>query len=328
MVQRATVILLASEGLSGKEIASKMRTREARISKWLGRFAKERIAGLTDQERSGKKRRKYSAQSEERILKALDEPVPEGYSRWNGRLLAEHLGDVSKDQIWRVMRKHDIQLERRKSWCVSTDPEFSRKAADVVGLYVNPPQQNAVVLCVDEKPHIQALERAQGWIRLPNGRALTGFSHEYERHGTTTLFAALEVATGLVHSGHYRRRRRREFLDFMNELVANYPGKELHVVLDNLNTHKPKDDRWLKAHPNVHFHFIPTHSSWLNQIECWFSILSRSALQGASFTSVETLIKAIEAFISKWNQNAAPFEWTKREVHQQGLKNSYSHLCN
>ena len=257
MVQRATVILLASEGLSGKEIASKMRTREARISKWLGRFAKERIAGLTDQERSGKKRRKYSAQSEERILKALDEPVPEGYSRWNGRLLAEHLGDVSKDQIWRVMRKHDIQLERRKSWCVSTDPEFSRKAADVVGLYVSPPQQNAVVLCVDEKPHIQALERAQGWIRLPNGRALTGFSHEYERHGTTTLFAALEVATGLVHSGHYRRRRRREFLDFMNELVANYPGKELQVVLDNLNTHKPKDDRWLKAHPNVHFHFTP-----------------------------------------------------------------------
>ena len=328
MVQRATVILLASEGLSGKEIASKMRTREARISKWLGRFAKERIAGLTDQERSGKKRRKYSAQSEERILKALDEPVPEGYSRWNGRLLAEHLGDASKDQIWRVMRKHDIQLERRKSWCVSTDPEFSRKAADVVGLYVNPPQQNAVVLCVDEKPHIQALERAQGWIRLPNGRALTGFSHEYERHGTTTLFAALEVATGLVHSGHYRRRRRREFLDFMNELVANYPGKELHVVLDNLNTHKPKDDRWLKAHPNVHFHFTPTHSSWLNQIECWFSILSRSALQGASFTSVETLIKAIEAFISKWNQNAAPFEWTKREVHQQGLKNYCFHLCN
>src|SRR5215472_1877169 len=328
MVQRATVILLASEGLSGQEIASKMRTREARISKWLGRFAKERIAGLTDQERSGKKRRKYSAQSEERILKALDEPVPEGYSRWNGRLLAQHLGDVSKDQIWRVMRKHDIQLERRKSWCVSTDPEFSRKAADVVGLYVNPPQQNAVVLCVDEKPHIQALERAQGWIRLPNGRALTGFSHEYERHGTTTLFAALEVATGLVHSGHYRRRRRREFLDFMNELVANYPAKELHVVLDNLNTHKPKDDRWLKAHPTVHFHFTPTQSCWLNQIECWFSILSRSALQGASFTSVETLIKAIEAFISKWNQEAAPFEWTKREVHPQGMKCSYANVRN
>ena len=325
LAQRARVVLLASNGLSGKQIAIRLGTRPARVSKWLRRFVKGRVAGLGDQARSGK-RRKYGAQSEERILKALDQPVPEGYSRWNGRLLAEHLGDVSKEQVWRVMRKHDIQLERRKSWCVSTDPEFGRKAADVVGLYINPPEKNAVVLCVDEKPHIQALERAQGWIRLPNGRALTGFSHEYKRHGTTTLFAALEVTTGLVHSGHYRRRRRREFLDFMNELVEHYPGKELHVVLDNLNTHKPKDDRWLKANPNVHFHSIPTQSCWLNQIECWFSILSRSALQGASFTSVEMLIKAIEAFIAKWNDNAAPFEWTKREVHRQDMRHNYANL--
>jgi transposase len=328
MAQRARVVLLADSGLNGKQIALRMATREARVSKWLRRFAKDRIAGLTDQERSGEKRRKYTGQSEERILKALDEPVPEGYSRWNGRLLAEYLGDVSKDQVWRVMRRHAIQLARRKSWCVSTDPEFSRKAADIVGLYLNPPQRNAVVICVDEKPHIQALERAQGWIRLPNGRALTGFSHEYKRHGTTTLFAALEVASGLVHSGYYRRRRRREFLDFMNELLAKYPGKELHVVLDNLNTHKPKNDRWLKAHPEVHFHFTPTQSCWLNQIECWFSILSRSALQGASFTSVKMLLKAIEAFIAKWNQDATPFEWTKGEVRQQGTKHSYSNLRN
>src|ERR1700682_2557453 len=309
LVERARVILLASSGLSGKEIALKMKTREARISKWLRRFAQDRMAGLSDSVRSGEKRRKYTSLTEERILKALDEPAPPGYSRWNGRLLAKHLGNVSKDQVWRVMRKHDLHLERRQSWCVSTDPEFSRKAADVVGLYLNPPQ-NALVLCVDEKPCIQALERAQGWIRLPNGRALTGFAHEYKRHGTTTLFAALEVATGLVHSGHYRRRRRREFLDFMNELVSIYPGKELHVVLDNLNTHKPKENRWLKTHPNVHFHFIPTHSSWLNQIECWFSILSRAALQGSSFTSVRMLVQTIEAFIASWNQNAAPFEWT------------------
>ena len=326
MAQRARVVLLAESGLNGKQIASRLATREARVSKWLRRFAKDRIGGLLDEERSGTKQRKYNAQSEERILKALDEPVPEGYSRWNGRLLAQHLGDISKDQIWRVMRKHLIQLERRKSWCVSTDPEFSRKAADIVALYLNPPQAKAVVLCLDEKPHIQALERAQGWIRLPNGRALSGFSHEYKRHGTTTLFAALEVATGLVHSGHYRRRRRREFLDFMNELVAKYPDKELHVVLDNLNTHKPKDDRWLKAHPQVHFHFTPTQSCWLNQIECWFSILSRNALQGANFTSAAMLIKAIEAFIAKWNHNAAPFEWTKSEVHQQGMKTSYANM--
>ena len=326
-VERARVILLAASGLNGKEIALKMKTRPARVSKWLRRFAKERIAALNDSPRSGQKRRRYTSTTEERILKVLDEAPPAGYSRWNGRLLARHLGDVSQHQVWRVMRKHDLHLERRQSWCVSTDPEFSRKAADVVGLYLNPPE-NALVLCVDEKPHIQALERAQGWIRLPNGRALTGFNHEYKRNGTTTLFAALNVTTGLVHAGHYRRRRRREFLDFMNELVSNYPGKELHVVLDNLNTHKPKEDRWLKAHPNVHFHFIPTHSSWLNQIECWFSILSRSTLQGASFTSVSALIEAIEAFVASWNQDASPFEWTKAEVHQQQMKRSYADLRN
>jgi transposase len=229
MVQRARVILLAAGGMNGRQIALKMQTREARVSKWLRRFARDRIAALNDSARSGEKRRKYDSATEARILKALDEPPPAGYSRWNGRLLAEHLGQVSKDQVWRVMRKHDLHLERRQSWCVSTDPEFSRKAADVVGLYLNPPD-NALVLCVDEKPCIQALERAQGWIRLPNGRALSGFAHEYKRHGTTTLFAALNVASGLVHAGHYRRRRRREFLDFMNELISRYPDKELHVV--------------------------------------------------------------------------------------------------
>jgi len=327
MVQRARVILLAAGGMNGRQIALKMQTREARVSKWLRRFARDRIAALNDSARSGEKRRKYDSATEARILKALDEPPPAGYSRWNGRLLAEHLGQVSKDQVWRVMRKHDLHLERRQSWCVSTDPEFSRKAADVVGLYLNPPD-NALVLCVDEKPCIQALERAQGWIRLPNGRALSGFAHEYKRHGTMTLFAALNVASGLVHAGHYRRRRRREFLDFMNELISRYPDKELHVVLDNLNTHKPKEDRWLKAHPNVHLHFIPTHSSWLNQVECWFSILSRSTLQGGNFTSVRMLVEAIEAFVASWNQKAAPFEWTKAEVHQQQMKTYYSDLRN
>src|SRR6185503_9071877 len=137
---------------------------------------------------------------------------------------------------------------------------------------------------VDEKPHIQALERAQGWLQLPDGRALTGFNHEYVRHGTSTLFAALEVATGLVRAGHYRRRRRVEFLDFLHRVVAAHPADQsLHVILDNLNTHKPKHDRWLQRHPNVHFHFTPTHASWLNQVEIWFSILEGKSLHGASF---------------------------------------------
>ncbi len=185
-----------------------------------------------------------------------------------------------------------------------------------------------MVLSVDEKPNIQALERAQGWLRLPDGRALTGFSHEYKRHGTTTLFAALEVATGQVKAGHYKRRRRREFLDFMNEVVAAYPGRELHIVLDNLNTHKPKHDRWLQRHPNVHFHFTPTHASWLNQVECWFSILTRRAIKGASFTSPEQVGEAIDRFVQAHDRTAAPFEWRKREVKAVGFKRRYADLRN
>ena len=139
-----------------------------------------------------------------------------------------------------------------------------------MGLYLSPPE-NAVVICVDEKPHIQALERAQGWLKLPGGKALTGFNHEYRRHGTTTLFAALEVASGAVKAGHFNRRRRREFLQFMNEVIADYPEQEVHVVLDNLSTHKPKRDMWVKRHPNVHLHYTPTHASWLNQSKRQFS---------------------------------------------------------
>jgi transposase len=275
IAERAEIILAASEGKSNLEIAKAFSTRPARVCKWRRRFASERLAGLTDAIRSGKPAT-YDDNTEKKILAKLDEPPPEGFSQWNGRLLAEALG-ISKDHVWRVLRKHDISLQRRRSWCISTDPEFAKKAADIVGLYLDPPD-NAVVLCVDEKPHIQALERAQGWLKLPDGKALTGFSHHYKRHGTTTLFAALEVATGFVKIGHYKRRRRREFLDFMNTIVADYPDKEIHVILDNLNTHKPKRDMWLKRHKNVHFHYTPTYASWLNQIECWFSILSRNAL--------------------------------------------------
>lgn len=181
----------------------------------------------------------------------LDETPPDGYSQWNGRRLAAALGDVSIDQVRRVLRAKKLQLQRKRSWCISTDPQFGTKAADVVALYLNPPE-NALVLSVDEKPHIQALERAQGYLRLPNGTALRGVSHEYKRHGTSTLFAALEVMTGKVFARHTKRHRRREFLAFMNEVVALYPERELHIVLDNLSTHKPKHGRWLARHPNVH----------------------------------------------------------------------------
>ena len=199
---------------------------------------------------------KYTAETGKRILALLDQPPPEGYARWTGPLLAAALGDVDVQYVWRFLRAQKIDLAGRKSWCESNDPEFVAKAADVVGLYMAPPE-NAIVICVDEKPSIQALERAQGYLKLPNGRALTGHSHDYKRNGTTTLFAAFEVATGKVTAAHKKRRRRVEFLDFMNDIVAAHPDTAIHVVLDNLNTHKPKNDRWLKRHPNVHF---PLHA--------------------------------------------------------------------
>ena len=217
-VDRARIILLSHEGFTVEKIAKRLHTRPARVSKWRQRFMLDRLSALSDAPRPGKPH-KYTEETEKRVLALLDEPPPEGYAQWNGSLLADALNDVSADQVWRILRQHGIQLQRRRSWCITTDPEFGPKAADVVGMYLSPPD-NAVVLCVDEKPHIQALQRAQGYLRLPDGKAVNGFSHCYKRHGTTTLFAALDVATGQVKTGHYARRRRREFLDFMNEIVA------------------------------------------------------------------------------------------------------------
>lgn len=325
LVERARIIQMANAGRTNQQIAEALRTRTARVSKWRQRFGAKRLEGLSDAARSGKPA-KYDQSTEKRVLALLDEPAPKGYSQWNGRLLSEALSGVSKDQVWRVLRRHDICLERRRSWCISTDPEFGPKAADVVGLYLNPPDK-ALVLAVDEKPSIQALERAQGYLRLPNGQAVNGYSHGYKRHGTTTLFAALEITTGLVKTAHYNRRRRCEFLDFMNGIVAAHPGREIHVVLDNLNTHKPKEDRWLKRHPQVRFHFIPTYSSWLNQVEVWFSILSRQALRGASFTSPAQLRQAIDDFVKVYNEKASPFEWRKAVVFPSAPKAKYSDLC-
>ena len=310
---RSRIILAAEKGATNREISERHGVRPSVVSKWRTRFATLGLAGLADAQRSGKPPT-YTRETERRILEKLDDPPPPGYASWNGTLLAQALGDVSDDQVWRVLRKYGISLERRRSWCISTDPDFVPKAADIVGLYLNPPE-NAVVVCVDEKPNIQALERAQGWLKLPNGKAITGYNHEYKRHGTSDLFAALTVATGQVMAKHYARKRRVEFLDFMNTAVAGYPdGTELHVVLDNYATHKPKDDRWLRQHPNVHFHYTPTHASWLNQVEVWFSILWRNALRGASFTSPQDLRAAIDRFIAAYSARAHPFHWTKAVI--------------
>jgi transposase len=321
---RARVVLAAAKGEGSASIARREGVRLNTVSTWRMRFASGGIAALQDQKRVGRPRQ-YGAEVEQRILAKLDEPAPEGYATWNGTLLAQSLENIPADQVWRFLRRNGVQLQRRRSWCISTDPEFAPKAAEIVGLYLDPPE-NAVVLCVDEKPSIQALERAQGYLRLPNGRAVRGQSHEYKRHGTSTLFAALEVATGRVTGMQTKRKRREEFLAFMNEVVAAYPNQEIHVVLDNFSTHKPKHDLWLSRNPSVHFHFTPTHASWLNQVEIWFSVLSRAALKGSSFGSVQQLCACIDRFIQTYNRFAKPFRWKAKEVHLSAPKRRIADL--
>jgi transposase len=289
-VLRAKIVLLAARGRSTRLIAAELATMPRTVSLWRGRYAREGLAGLEERLRSGPKP-KYDAATGRRVLAVLDHSPPAGFARWTAPLIAAELGEVHEQHVWRFLRAQNIDLAGRKSWCESNHPDFAAKAAEVVGLYVAPPE-NAMVICVDEKPSIQALERTQGYLKLPNGRTLTGHSHDYRRNGTSTLFAAFEVATGKVVAAHKKRRRRVEFLDFMNQIVAGYPADTaIHVILDNLNTHKPRNDRWLKRHPNVRFHFTPTRASWLNQVEIWFSILEAKSLRGASFSSVKQLVE-------------------------------------
>lgn len=315
---KARIVLMAADGAATRAIGRALNCTTGTASKWRVRYARDRLAGFSETGNRGAEA-KYGEETSRRILAVLDTAPPDGHANWSGPLIAKALGDVHVQYVWRFLRAQKIDLSGRKSWCVSNDPDFAAKAAEIVGLYLAPPD-DAVVLAVDEKPSIQALERAQGYLKLPNGRAMTGQSHDYKRHGTTTLFAALNVASGEVIGRHYKRRRRIEFLDFMKRIVAAYPEREIHVVLDNLSTHKPTRDMWLTRHKNVHFHYTPTHASWLSQIEIWFSILTLQSLNGASFTSVKELIAHIDAFIERYNQTAKPFVWTKSEVHQKRLK--------
>jgi transposase len=225
-VKRARIVLLAADGRSTRWIAKEVGVQPRIVSKWRHRFADHGLAGLNDRPRAAE-RPIYGQATNKPILALLDKPPPAGYARWTGPLLAMALEDVDVQYVWRFLREHNIDLAARKSWCESNVPEFAAKAAQVVGLYIDPPTK-AVVLCVDEEPSIQVLERAQGYLKLPNGRALSGQSHDYKRHGTTTLFAALEVATERVIAAHSKRRRRVEFLGFMNRLVAAFPDRELH----------------------------------------------------------------------------------------------------
>lgn len=325
LVERARIVLACLEGKRNDEIARALGVRPNTVGLWRKRFAAGGVAGLHDRTRPGKTPT-YGPQLRLRVLRQLEAPPPKGLASWDGASLAAALG-ASDDAVWRVLRKDGIQLRRRRSWCVSTDPQFAAKAADIIGLYLDPPK-NALVLSVDEKPTIQALERARGYVQTSSGKVVQGLKSTYKRHGTINLFAALNVATGVIRGKTTQSKKRADFQAFMEELVAGHPAnRQIHVILDNLCTHKRNDD-WLAAHPNVTFHFTPTSASWLNQVEIWFGIFSRKALAGASFRNVEQLVQAIRDFIEVYNEHAAPFVWRKRAVKGAQLRNTIVNLRN
>jgi transposase len=326
MVERAKIILGCLDGKPIMQIAHELKIRPNTAIEWRQRFSHKGISGLYDLPRSGKPP-VYGDEFRKQVLTALELPPPDGQSVWDGPSLAKHLGS-SDDAVWRVLRKDGICLSRHRSWCISTDPEFAAKAADIVGLYLNPPEK-ALVLSIDEKPSIQALERSTGYVETSSGKIVRGYRSTYKRHGTLNLFAALEVSTGVVHTQTTKQKRRVEFLEFMDKVLLDIDttDKEIHVILDNYSTHKKNHD-WLLRHPNVYFHYTPTSASWLNQVEIWFGILTRKALRGASFKSTDDIKKAIEDFVQVYGPTAKPFVWRKREVRGSQLRNTISNLCN
>ncbi len=324
-VERARIILGCLAGQRVKEVARACHTRPNTVIKWRQRFAQQGLAGLRDAPRPGAQR-VYGEDFRKRVLALLEQPPPPGQASWDGPAVAATL-QGSVHAVWRVLRQQGICLQRQRSWCVSTDQEFAAKAADIVGLYLDPPEK-AMVISVDEKPSIQALERKTGYVETDNGKIVRAYKSTYKRHGTLNLFAALRVATGEVKTAFPPRKRREEFLQFMDQIVeATLSEQELHVILDHYCTHK-KCDAWLARHPHVHFHFTPTSASWLNQVEIWFGILSRKALRGLSAQSTAELRQAIEAFIAAYGKQAKPFKWRKREVKGSQLRNTIVNLCN
>ena len=323
-MERARIILASLDGKEIQEVARELGLSIPTVTKWRRRFALWGLRGLRDQLRPGKPVR-YDAAFGNRVLALLEETPPPGMSHWDGPTVAEKL-DASVHAVWRVLRREGIYLQRRRSWCVSTDKEFAPKAADVVGLYLNPPL-NAVVLSVDEKPSIQAIERASGYVETDSGKVVRALKSTYKRHGTLNLFAALEVETGQVHTKFTDFKKREDFRGFLDDVLDDQPqDKEIHVILDNYSPHKRNDD-WL-AQFGGRVRFTPTSASWLNQIEIVFSLLQRKALNGASFKNKDQLRDAIEAFIRRHNERAKPFRWRKRDVKGSQLRNTIVNLCN
>jgi len=307
LAQRARIVLLAADGAGTNEIVRMTGVSKPTVIAWKRRYAAEGIGGLEDRPKPGRPR----WTDDVAIVLATLEPPPKrlGVTHWSSRLLAAELG-LSNVKVADVWREYGLQPWRRETFKFSTDPELEAKLRDVVGLYLNPPDK-AVVLCVDEKSQVQALERTAPVLPLRPG--IPGKqTHDYVRHGTTTLFAALEVATGKVTDACYPRHRHEEFLRFLRQVAKAYPRTRLHIVVDNYATHKHPDvTAWLDKNPRITLHFTATSGSWLNMVEIFFGIITRQAIRRGSFTSVKDLITAIEAFIDGWNDRCQPFTWTK-----------------
>jgi transposase len=307
LAQRARIVLLAADGVPNVVISERLGVSKPTVTSWRDRYRDGGIAALDDRPRSGRPR---TLDHREIVAATLKSPPAKlGVTHWSSRLLARRLkiGDATVARAW---REYGIAPWRSETFKFSTDPELVAKVTDVVGLYLAPPE-NAVVLCVDEKSQIQALDRTAPMLPMQPGLPERR-THDYRRHGTTTLFAALEIATGRVTGHCLPRHRHQEFLRFLRQIARAYPGVELHLVMDNYAAHKhPAVRAWLAANPRVNVHFTPTSASWLNLVECWFSIIERQAIHRGSYASVPDLNRRIRAFIDGWNDRAHPFTWTK-----------------
>lgn len=306
---RSQIVLAAAEGKSDNAIAQQLAVNRKTVMLWRARFEQEGLDGLWEVASGRGRKPTYGSDKIQAIVDATLRTKPKGMTHWSCRLLAAEQG-VSKSTINSIWQGHNLKPHLVKTFKLSRDARFLEKLTDVVGLYLNPPQQ-AMVLCVDEKSQIQALDRTQPGLPLKKGRCGT-MTHDYKRNGTTTLFAALEILQGRVVGQCYERHRHQEFLRFLRRLDQQFPGEtRLHLVMDNYGTHKhPRVRTWLKRHPRFVPHFVPTSSSWLNLVERWFGELTRKRIRRGSFGSVADLQKAIEEFLQVWNENPKPFVWT------------------
>ena len=309
VTQRCRIILAAADGREDKEIAEELEINFKTVALWRSRFRNEGSDCLWEVAPGRGRKPTHSEEKVAAIIKSTLESRPAGATHWSCRTMAKEHG-VSKDTVNRIWQSHQIKPHRTKGFKLSRDPHFLEKLMDVVGLYLNPPDK-AVVLCVDEKSQIQALDRTQPGLPLKKGRCGT-MTHDYKRNGTTTLFAALELAQGKVVGQCYARHRHQEFLKFLKQLDQEFAGEvKLHVVMDNYGTHKhPRIQNWLKRHPRFVPHFIPTSSSWLNLVERWFGELTSKRIRRGVFISVQDLENAIEEFLAAWNADPKPFVWT------------------